>query len=43
MVKVNILPNGNKQFYIDVSDLPVSKALEFIEQVKASLNDEQKG
>ena len=38
MVKVNILPNGNKQFYIDVN-LPVKKALEFIKQVKASLNE----
>lgn len=38
-VKVNMLPDGSKQFYIDVGNLPVHKAFEFIKKVKASLDE----
>jgi len=37
MVKVTKLPDGKKQFYIDVDDMPTDKAMEFINQVKKQI------
>lgn len=33
-VKVTTLPDGRRQFYIDVPDLPSDKAMAFVEEVR---------
>lgn len=34
MVKVTKLPDGKKQFHIDVGDMPADKAMEYVDQVR---------
>ena len=34
MVKVTTLPNGRKQFYVDIGNMPVARAIEYVDQIR---------
>ena len=34
MVKVTTLPNGRKKFYVDLGNMPVDQAVEYVNQVR---------